>query len=186
MPASAYQPRPSTKALFDQGLKHCPRCGQDRPLDTFGLNNHRPGGRMQYCKVCAGQYQHDLHKRRPQVYLWTIARQRARRKGVPFGITPEDVIIPACCPACGVKLENAIGKGRKQGASPSVDRLVPSTGYVLGNIAVICSRCNEVKSDCTAEELARVARWVQEVARPVLQADACIQQLGAQTLSDVV
>lgn len=155
--------------LREQGLKRCARCGEAKSLGAFGVDRERPDGKTIYCKVCCGIYQRAIHQRNPQKYLWTFARQRAKRKDVPFSIMPADIVIPERCPVCRIRLEDAIGKGRKQNASPSVDRLEPSAGYVPGNIAVICSRCNMVKGDATAAELARVAKWMQEAARPTFQ-----------------
>ena len=37
-------------------LKHCPRCGQDKPLDKFSRDRRRADGRQTYCKDCAKSY----------------------------------------------------------------------------------------------------------------------------------
>lgn len=42
----------------------------------------------------------------------------------------------------------------------SLDRIVPSLGYVPGNVAVISHRANRIKSDATADELRAVADWL--------------------------
>lgn len=47
--------------------------------------------------------------------------------------------------------------------SPSVDRFVPSMGYVIGNVHLICWRCNNLKRDATPEELLGVAQWMSDV-----------------------
>jgi hypothetical protein len=67
------------------------------------------------------------------------------------------------CPCCGVTFRTGIrlGTGQKCDASPSIDRFIPSRGYVLGNVSLICWRCNNLKRDATADELARVAEWMR-------------------------
>jgi len=98
--------------------------------------------------------------RYPERYLWHSAKQRAKKIGVPFEIRPEDVIIPPCCPVLGIPLQAKFGRGGCD-SSPSLDRIVPERGYVIGNIAVISNRANRIKSNATAEEIERVAAWLR-------------------------
>lgn len=46
--------------------------------------------------------------------------------------------------------------------SPTLDRIVPEKGYVLGNIAVISHKANAIKQNATAEEILRVAIWLKQ------------------------
>ncbi|HET8645383.1 MAG TPA: hypothetical protein VFO85_07835 [Vicinamibacteria bacterium] len=32
--------------------KHCPSCGQVKPLDRFGVRRRSPSGRKSWCKAC--------------------------------------------------------------------------------------------------------------------------------------
>lgn len=41
--------------------------------------------------------------------------------------------------------------------SPSLDRLVPSIGYVRGNVAVVSWKANRAKNNLTARELRHLA-----------------------------
>ena len=64
------------------------------------------------------------------------------------------------CELCNI--EFSIGyKGKSGGRSnsPSLDRLIPSLGYVPGNVSLICFRCNAKKSDATFEEYERMYYW---------------------------
>ncbi len=96
----------------------------------------------------------------PEKVLWDSARQRARKEAIPFEIKPEDIFIPPCCPVLGIPLQRRVGRGGGD-ASPSLDRIVPEKGYVLGNIAVISNKANRIKSNATSEELDRVAMWLR-------------------------
>jgi hypothetical protein len=88
------------------------------------------------------------------------ALRRAKKAGVPFAICVDDIVIPPCCPVLGIPLQRSTS-GRMRDASPSMDRIVPEKGYVLGNIAVISYRANRIKNDATLEELKRIAAWME-------------------------
>lgn len=84
-------------------------------------------------------------------------RARAKLEGTPFDITFEDVMVPDICPA--LKCPIVMGHFRY---GPSVDRIIPSLGYVRGNVAVISRRANMIKQDCTdPQELRLIADFVE-------------------------
>lgn len=90
------------------------------------------------------------------------AKSRAKRLGVPFSLTLDDIRVPEFCPILGIRLRAATG--RQSSASPSLDRIRPAEGYVPGNCIVISMRANQIKSDATAEELRKVAAFVEMFA----------------------
>jgi len=55
--------------------------------------------------------------------------------------------------------------GKKKNNSPSIDRIVPALGYVRGNVALLCWRCNNLKRDATAAELQKVVDWMKSRSR---------------------
>jgi hypothetical protein len=86
--------------------------------------------------------------------LYHAARRRARAKDIPFNINAKDIDIPITCPLLGVVLKKNKSASNYAGpASPSLDRIIPSLGYVKGNIRVISFRANVIKQDATLEEL---------------------------------
>ena len=99
------------------------------------------------------------YRRNLAASLFQLARQRARRKDVPFTIVLGDIIIPEFCPVFGVKL--AVGEKHMTRCSPTLDRILPELGYVPGNVAVISLRANTMKSDASATEIRRLADWVE-------------------------
>ena len=96
--------------------------------------------------------------RDPAKHLFWLAKQRAARRGVPFTIMYEDVVIPTHCPVLGLELRLGHERGRADHA-PSIDRKIPHLGYVKGNIEVISMRANWLKGNGTADELRRVAAY---------------------------
>jgi hypothetical protein len=86
------------------------------------------------------------------------AAERARRLGLPFDLVKVDIEIPDVCPALGIPLLVG-GQGVPDDNSPSLDRLVPSLGYVRDNVVVVSVRANRIKNDSTIEELEAVASF---------------------------
>lgn len=84
-------------------------------------------------------------------HMWKAAKYRAKVKNIPFSITVEDIgPVPEKCPILGIELKSGT-KGSMD--SPSLDRRIPSLGYVRGNIWVISSLANSIKGSKTIEEL---------------------------------
>ena len=82
------------------------------------------------------------------------ARSRAARAGMDFALTPEDMpTVPVYCPILGLKLVAGRVNGKHNPASPSIDRIHNSLGYVPGNVRIISYRANTLKADATLDEL---------------------------------
>ena len=103
----------------------------------------------------------------PEKLLHQYARIRARKAGVAFSIKYSDVEIPTYCSVLNVKLEKVFGHNSP--CSPTIDRIIPSAGYVVGNIAVISYRANSIKSDASSKEILQVARWLKQVEEKGLE-----------------
>lgn len=89
------------------------------------------------------------------------AAQRARRKQLDFNLKLADIVVPSHCPVLGIPLhKNANVAGPN---SPSLDRIDNDKGYVVGNVAVISKKANNIKSNATVEELEAVAAWLRKV-----------------------
>ncbi|SKB50487.1 hypothetical protein SAMN05660880_01353 [Luteibacter sp. 22Crub2.1] len=71
-------------------------------------------------------------------------------------------MIPLHCPVLGLPLYRNSGGAAQGPNSPSLDRIDPALGYVQGNVKVISSRANAIKSNASPEELLRVAAYYQE------------------------
>jgi hypothetical protein len=91
------------------------------------------------------------------------ARKRAAAKNIPFELTQEDIyqLAGTHCPVFGTAFD-FIGNGRIVPQSPSLDRIVPSLGYVTGNVAVISNKANTIKQNATADEIQQVADWLRK------------------------
>lgn len=91
---------------------------------------------------------------------------RCRRLGIPtdFDSNLDMVmylkdIFPKKCPVFGKKLVRGVGQSHQW--SPSIDRIIPSKGYVRGNLQIISLFANNIKQDATPKQLKQFALWVK-------------------------
>lgn len=147
--------------------RKCRKCGADEWYISKGRAS---------CVPCQRVRAETRRKKRPEYHrewraknmarsLLYSAKNRARTAGVPCTITVEDIeaVWPADgrCPALGVEL--VIGRDTMGPCSPTLDRIVPSLGYVPGNIAVISFRANTIKADATTVEVLAVGEWMNRM-----------------------
>lgn len=93
--------------------------------------------------------------------LYSVAKQRAKKRQQEFSIDKSDIILPTHCPVLGIELKynQGTGAGGKDN-SYSLDRIDQDKGYIKGNIQVISHKANSMKFTATKEELVKFADWV--------------------------
>jgi len=103
-------------------------------------------------RAAATKYARRWARTKPEKRMATAARHRAKKKGLPFTMTHEDIHISDACPICGggMSPSNRI-------MTPSLDRLIPSLGYTPDNIWVVCYQCNVRKNSSSTQDLYRIA-----------------------------
>ncbi len=100
-------------------------------------------------------------ERHPLGNMLTGARRRAKRDGVPFSITEKDLYpLPKYCPILEIELD--YNRTKLGNNSPSLDKIIPSLGYVLGNVCIISNRANQKKSDFTLKELEKLILYMKK------------------------
>lgn len=97
----------------------------------------------------------------PGYYMLKNAQYRAKKLGLPFDLTFEDVQIPEICPVLGIPLVSKEGRHGFLDNSPSLDRIIPALGYVRGNVRVISNRANTIKRDATMTELEAIVAYLK-------------------------
>ena len=112
-------------------------------------------GYANWCKACLKSlWQRPENKirrkeRRLENYadtLYVEVKSRSKLSNIPFNLTKQDVTIPTVCPILGIPLKVSFG-GRTDN-TPTVDKIVPSKGYIQGNVQVVSWIANRLKSDC--------------------------------------
>jgi len=148
-------------------MKTCCKCKTPKPSTEFHKLKKSADGLQGKCKSCSREdqqayYQKNKERLRkearekvagygPAYQMFAHARERARAQGLPFNLEVSDVVIPAECPLLNIPLTK--GKGRSTRNSPTLDKVVPSLGYVKGNVRVISKMANAMKQDATEQEL---------------------------------
>jgi len=108
------------------------------------------------CRNCSYKRTLEWRKKNIKSYLYSNAKSRAKIFEVKFSIRLEDVPdVPKFCPIFPwIKLKSGLGKGRVASPNaPSIDRIKPIKGYVLGNIRTISHRANMLRNNMTTKEL---------------------------------
>lgn len=114
----------------------------------------------------------DRYLKNPVLYrartLVSGAKQRAKKKNIPFNLTVDWVynkIISGKCEATGIDfyIKPYVPKHIKNYTpvhphSPSLDQISPSGGYTMDNVQIVCDQFNKFKNDKSMEETVFVAK----------------------------
>jgi len=114
---------------------------------------------MTICGLCNTRR---VKAKRPEYKMLQRARQRAKQRGIMCTISLEDIVIPPRCPILGIPLVVHRGAPGAFKDSPSLDRIIPSLGYVPGNVWVISQLANAMKGSASPDELRAFAAWIQQ------------------------
>jgi hypothetical protein len=134
----------------DGRASHCIEC--NKHLKRLWYENNRDVARA---KATTWNSSPDNAARR----LYTLVKSRAKRVGTPFELDVSDIHIPETCPILGIPLFRT--PGTRTDNSPSLDRIDNNLGYVKGNVWVISTKANIMKSNASPDELKAFARWVE-------------------------
>lgn len=139
----------------------CKKCGIEKSVYMRG---DYP---VYYCRPCRN-VPNKLRKRfrreawgidlqRSYDRYWKV-KDRAKKKSVPFTLTVEDfhqLYKTKICVYCDQSTDVI-----------SMDRLVPSVGYVLDNIVMACLQCNGIKNNYfTFDEMKKIGKVIGTVKK---------------------
>jgi hypothetical protein len=94
--------------------------------------------------------------------LFNSCKCNAKRRGIPFSLTREDIKIPETCPLLGIPLTNIQGHGRVA-TNASIDRKDSTKGYTKENVWIISDLANRMKAEATPEQLLVFAEHIKKV-----------------------
>lgn len=145
-------------------------CGACKTMLTINAFNKNPGhadGFNNVCRECTKLRWRETATDKRVAYLLHRLKSKAKQIGVPFNLDLCDIVVPDVCPVLNIPL--SFGKETEDTGwrdnSPSVDRVIPSLGYVKGNVIVISYRANRIKNDATIDELEKVATFFKTLSR---------------------
>lgn len=109
------------------------------------------------------------NKEHRRSYIYQAMRSKFRHKkanvtrvGGAWEVSFGDLDFPTHCPILGIELNYFAEVICDQ--SPSFDCVIPSKGYVSGNVYIISQRANRIKNDGTAEEHRAIAEFIEQVS----------------------
>jgi hypothetical protein len=175
---------------MEEALKKCSVCSEVKTKDNFYKDSRSKDGLSCRCKCCqairASEYRslnreririsqkkyydsnkEDInnklkirHRLNPKINMLATAKHRAKQKGLPFNLTYDDIDIPLICPILNIPI--SVSDDESSDASPSLDKIIPELGYVVGNIQVISKLANTMKSNANIEQLLAFAKWINK------------------------
>lgn len=121
------------------------------------------GNSKEYYKANAEKfkgYRENWYKKNPSYFMYHNAKRRAKDMSIPFNLDWRLIEIPEFCPVLGIPMYRGDNGGSEN--SPSLDRIIPELGYVKGNVKVISSRANRLKSDGSLEDFQEIVKYLVE------------------------
>ena len=166
-------------------MQKCKGCGQELAATAFWKDARRASGTQVKCIACMS----DSHKRwrdrqsdkslqsisernaiavrlmrerSPISLLFNSMKARAKKAGMAFDLTLDDIQIPEVCPVLGIALKFGVRRGpglKERDCRPSVDRINNAKGYTRDNIIIVSYRANRIKSDADFAEIVAIAAF---------------------------
>lgn len=148
--------------------KCCNKCGEVKPATEEFFSTIR-GYLIGTCRVCRAPGMRAACRRYGKTEAWklshTLSRIKTfcRRSEIPLNSLEVEELLRTFktgqpCPCCG----KPMCKGTH---TASVDRFVPTFGYVGSNIDLLCYRCNRLKSDATLEDFKNLTIYMKKQLR---------------------
>lgn len=173
-------------ALAGQILTHC-KCGTPRTMTThfYSYGGKREKRQRSICKKChdvstrAWYAKNMAHvseragiRRRSSAKsmaasIFQTTRNRAKRRDIEFTITREMVrswLEVGKCAVTGAAFDITACETRQNPNSPSIDRINPKYGYIIGNCRMVTWIYNRAKGDGTDEAVLEMARLLHALS----------------------
>ncbi len=156
----------------------CPKCGAGRLWVKHG-SHIGPNGFIQHwlqkCLPCLTKCAYETHLKTRDAYreqrkntpelrandMLYCAKDRAKKKGLPYNLTKEFVVSKlkiGICPVTGLSFDMTMRPlGERSQLVPTIDRKDPKIGYTIDNCQVVCWLYNRAKGDGTHADVMKLA-----------------------------
>ena len=134
----------------------CKTCGETKEEKHF--RKRKEGTVNTSCRSCVNV----KFVPNPTTAPLNAVRCRAKKANLHFNLTEEDLAIPEVCPVLNIPIHQSWGSvdvEANKDSCPSVDRVIPSLGYVKHNVRIISARANRIKTDSTQQEIKLVYEY---------------------------
>jgi len=151
------------------------RENRDRILARNQMNRNTPEGKEKR-KIYFAGHREDINRRIVEGYsvpstrikrLVGNIRRRTQKTGKAFDADTMQVFIlkpPKRCACCRTLLDYSVRRPKYDphtSRSPSFDRVNNVLSYVTNNVAILCTRCNTLKSDASLRELRLLVKYIE-------------------------
>lgn len=159
--------------IVDSKNARCRRCLEIQSIDLFqwGRKNTPAAYQFSYCNKCRREQIYDNLNSNINSFLgdrYNVVKRRSKSEGIAFTISKEDYLNQynsqegKCFYSDRIMVCKA-GNGLHTD-SLSVDKIIPSKGYVLGNVVFCSNRVNSVKTDLSLKEIKEwMPGWYQRI-----------------------
>jgi len=156
--------------------KICKRCNIEKNISEFTKDKNSKDGLYSYCKECKSKSVLEWHHNNPDHIKRYKKKYSRLRKSISARIyiainknLPHDSIDDlynylkpiedkGVCECCGKNFKHG---QHNSNDSASIDRIIPELGYVINNVALICSECNRQKGDTSLEKMKHIVNWIE-------------------------
>ncbi|HUU88068.1 MAG TPA: hypothetical protein VMX17_09990 [Candidatus Glassbacteria bacterium] len=122
------------------------------------------------CNKCVEKNKKYYYMKQNNIHMITKqmmmnARRRAKKHNISMNINLEYIrnIFPKNNKCPYLDIEFVRGKLNSCSNSPSLDRIDPTKGYVVGNVEIISMKANSIKQNATPEEIEMVAKRLKRL-----------------------
>ena len=134
-------------------VKECSSCFKRKKYEQFrfrGRGWKSPSGlfRQSYCRGCENQRQKDVRDKDPAHRLFLLSRRRAKKDKLDFNLTED--YIKSIWPKnnkCPIFETEFLSGWENKKKLPTIDKIIPEKGYIIGNVVIISFLANQIKSD---------------------------------------
>lgn len=134
----------------------CKSCNKDKPESAFSRKEECISGYdTSRCKACK-KSAFDWHQTPIEKRIFNRTKARAKRNGIGFTITLEDIILPDMCPV--FKKPFIYGDVNW---TYSIDRTDNENGYHPGNVVIMSNLANRLKNSASADDLQKVVDYLR-------------------------
>jgi len=141
--------------------KICPSCKFKKNKSEFTINRSRKDGLHSECRKCAASRQQSKRECNAANNLLNAAKHRAKKQGIAFNLTKEDIEIKEFCPVFNIPLKINLNGKTFSDNSPTLDRIDPTKGYIKGNVEVISWMANRLKNNGTIPQMEMVLAYMK-------------------------
>lgn len=161
---------PSEINIVDDKIE-CTNCGNFLDRDSYELRDDGRAWRRE-CKKCHNKKtvlrRHSNDERRIRARLAKY-REIANKKNILFDIDYEYLVslLNSQKGLCFYSDETLVFPNigtKRNGRSPTIDKIIPELGYTKGNVVWCIDRCNRIKSDATLDEMKKwMPDWYERI-----------------------